>query len=342
MEKIKLIDNNDVPQEYENIETVTFDTADGGTQVFTRGEAVENVEIALNFSIGDQPISAPDGMLVKSAIIKKPDDLKAENIADGVTIAGIKGKHQGGGVSEIDIIPHQEVEVVHQGDGIYVQWLAAADGKALYAGKTYYIEWNDDDFYCDALDQSGDIYLGTMKDNDVLNVVYMPSDNMLGIITTKGGSHTIRVYEKSFYGLPCQLKEILPETTLEFAKGACQIIKNTPAAIIADNEAVKTMDVINDGESGIVIWDGNLYAVYASLRNTAPIGVVGCLSVAGAIGNIGIPSTFLGAQVVEATKAAGKSTEPFLIVANDSWGFIVAIPENSTKFTHTIQMFKFE
>ncbi len=95
--KIIILDRQGIPNEYEGIESVTFDTADGGTQMFTKGRAIEGIEIELDFSDDrDQPIYAPDGTLVKSAIIKKPVDLVPENIAQGVTIAGIEGIYQGG------------------------------------------------------------------------------------------------------------------------------------------------------------------------------------------------------------------------------------------------------
>jgi len=59
------------------------------------------MEIALDFSAGDQSLSAQDGYAVKSATIKKPDNLKAENIKSGVDIAGVVGTLEsgGGGVS---------------------------------------------------------------------------------------------------------------------------------------------------------------------------------------------------------------------------------------------------
>ena len=68
---------------------------------FTYGEAVESVEVEADFSDGDMQISAPDGYLVKSAVIKKPETLKPENIAKDVEIAGITGTHEGGGSADL-------------------------------------------------------------------------------------------------------------------------------------------------------------------------------------------------------------------------------------------------
>lgn len=71
----------------------------GGSSLvpFTYGELVEDAQISLDFSGGNQQISVPDGSLVKAATILKPDTLVPENIKQGVDIAGITGTHEGGG-----------------------------------------------------------------------------------------------------------------------------------------------------------------------------------------------------------------------------------------------------
>ena len=87
---------------YENVEKVMFNTSDGGTQIYSKGELAENVPIALDFSGGNHTVIAPDGTLVKSAIILKPETLLPENIAEGVEIAGLVGTHSGGGGGDFD------------------------------------------------------------------------------------------------------------------------------------------------------------------------------------------------------------------------------------------------
>ena len=64
---------------------------------------LENLPLGLDFTNGDQLIVAPEGKLVKSAIIQKPDDLKPENIAEGVNIAGIVGALAAGGGGGVKI-----------------------------------------------------------------------------------------------------------------------------------------------------------------------------------------------------------------------------------------------
>lgn len=54
-------------------------------------ELLEDMEIELALSAGNQSIAAPDGYAVKSAIILKPSTLIPSNIKTGVTIAGVTG-----------------------------------------------------------------------------------------------------------------------------------------------------------------------------------------------------------------------------------------------------------
>lgn len=67
----------------------------GGSDI----ELIENMPFVVDFSEGDQFIEAPEGYAVKSAVVKKPENLVAENIAEGVDIAGIVGTLASGGGS---------------------------------------------------------------------------------------------------------------------------------------------------------------------------------------------------------------------------------------------------
>ena len=91
-EGIVLKDRNGNDVAYYGIETVTFDTTtEGKQQTFTKGEAVEGLEIEPDFSGGDMAVVAPDGKLVKSATVKKPEALVPENIREGENVAGVVG-----------------------------------------------------------------------------------------------------------------------------------------------------------------------------------------------------------------------------------------------------------
>lgn len=63
---------------------------------------LEGIELELYLADGDQPVSVPDGYVVKSAIIKKPATLIPENIAKDVEIAGVVGTHAGGGGGSVE------------------------------------------------------------------------------------------------------------------------------------------------------------------------------------------------------------------------------------------------
>ncbi len=55
---------------------------------------IEGAEVELYLVDGDQTVNLPDGVVAKSAVIKKPATLLPENIVQGVEIAGVEGSHQ--------------------------------------------------------------------------------------------------------------------------------------------------------------------------------------------------------------------------------------------------------
>ena len=65
------------------------------TVPYTFGEAVKNIPITLDLKDGDQTVTAPNGTLVKSAVISKPVNLTPENIRAGKTIANVTGEFVG-------------------------------------------------------------------------------------------------------------------------------------------------------------------------------------------------------------------------------------------------------
>ena len=101
MADIVLKDRNGNPVEYPGVERIKVNTVDGVAVEFvdsaTIPEVVDDLPISLDFSGGDQAITAPDGVVVKSAIIQQPETLVPANIAEGVDIAGIVGTFAAGG-----------------------------------------------------------------------------------------------------------------------------------------------------------------------------------------------------------------------------------------------------
>lgn len=463
MANIVLKNIDDTVTTYTDIETLTVDTEDGGTQVFSAGEAVDDVEISLDFKNGDQRVSATEGYLVKSAIIRKPEELVPQNIAKGRTIAGIEGDYEGEAIENVeitldfrngdqtvnaqgkliksatilkpaDLLPENIVKDKEIGGikGIYevapteIEPLTitengtytAPDGKAYspiivnvpssgvteidifedtlsdfqedtglfvgtyfkYAeppfeikeGETYYVEWEGETFTCKGVAVSVNltdavinaVYLGNgfmlgyPHNNEPFAVVYLVDAGLTEFITFADGSYKVRVYQKSGSDnsgggnsgglLPnTELKEIVSERTLTFAVGNSTLWPDSLAVELADATEVANMDVINDGEGGLVVFDGKVYPVYASSRRSSAVqfpSFTTSVSVSGSLGNISIPSQWRVAgsvgTVVEETQNYGKSNEPFLIVANSGMGYHVAIPKDSTERTHTLQIYK--
>lgn len=94
---VKLLDVNRQEVTYSGIETITLPDADStGVKKFTAGDPLDNVPITPDFSGGDQTIDAPEGYVVRSAVVKKPDTLLPENIIKGVEVAGIIGTKDAG------------------------------------------------------------------------------------------------------------------------------------------------------------------------------------------------------------------------------------------------------
>lgn len=93
-EKIILKDFSGTNKEYDMKPMVRLNTTGNGKVIYSKGEVIEDIPISLDFSNGDQTIIAPNGYLVKSAVIAKPENLKPENIPIGINIAGIDGARE--------------------------------------------------------------------------------------------------------------------------------------------------------------------------------------------------------------------------------------------------------
>ena len=73
-----------------------------GTLEAEQHTLLEDMELELNLAEGNQELTVPDGYAVKSAIIKKPDTLIPENIAEGINIAGVIGTFKGSGSGNVE------------------------------------------------------------------------------------------------------------------------------------------------------------------------------------------------------------------------------------------------
>lgn len=106
---IVLRDHEDTPVEHEFPANLQVDTADGGTTKYVHESLVaEPVEttVELDFSGGDMVITPDAGQVFSAVNIPKPANLIADNIAEGVNIAGIVGAmaaSNGGGEVKIQM-----------------------------------------------------------------------------------------------------------------------------------------------------------------------------------------------------------------------------------------------
>ena len=89
---VKLLNGSKQEVSYIGVETVTMPGTDGQDKVFTAGIPIDAMDISPDFSGGDMPFEAPEGYVVRSATIKKPEGAE-QVIAKGQTLAGISGAY---------------------------------------------------------------------------------------------------------------------------------------------------------------------------------------------------------------------------------------------------------
>lgn len=81
---------------YEGVSAVVLETPEETKATFSYG-VMSTGTIDLDFSNGNQEIESPDDELYNRLIINVPENFSAENIAEGVEIAGVTGTFQGAG-----------------------------------------------------------------------------------------------------------------------------------------------------------------------------------------------------------------------------------------------------
>lgn len=81
---------------YHDVTQVMLRKPDESTAPFSYGD-LQTGNITLDFTRGDQVVDAPDDKLYNQVVVLMPDTFKAENIAEGVEIAGVIGTFEGAG-----------------------------------------------------------------------------------------------------------------------------------------------------------------------------------------------------------------------------------------------------
>lgn len=130
---IVLKDYNGEDMFFSGVEKVALENTEGEMVFFSKGDTLENIDIELDFTNGNQTVEAPKGYLVKGATIQKPETLVPENIAKDVTVAGIVGTHAGGGGGDTDISYPEWIDDIcfWDIDGTLIEHISLADIKNL-------------------------------------------------------------------------------------------------------------------------------------------------------------------------------------------------------------------
>ena len=161
--------NNGTPVNYEYTVTsdikISFDVQlNSGSKIYitkTDGKITEEIIgdylVDVDFSEGDQTIAAPDGYLVKSAILQKPESLIPENIAEGVSLFGITGSHEG---ESHTVVEEMEIEPDFEGGD---QILSVPEGYAVVSAIIKKPETLTPSNVREGVNVAG--VVGTMKDN---------------------------------------------------------------------------------------------------------------------------------------------------------------------------------
>ena len=93
MADVVLLDGRGEARTYYGVTEVVLDTTTDGVKAYFQEGTLSQPTFNLDFSNGNQTISAPTGMLMHQATISQPATFIPENIKDGVVIAGVSGTY---------------------------------------------------------------------------------------------------------------------------------------------------------------------------------------------------------------------------------------------------------
>lgn len=235
----------------------------GGSDI----ETLENLPITLDFSEGDQSVAAPEGYLVKSAIIKKPDTLVAENIAKGVEIAGILGTHEGGGSAEtlVTLLEEQTLDfALNTTFNLYSAYIDPAPFVPVI-GETYTVVWDGVEYECVAQDAgailAGAVFIGNavafgLNGNNepfIIGGDASSGTNFFSLTDTASSTHTVAIYQKASGGGGGSVEGIVYVT---FMNGSTELCKT--ACMKGDS----TVDPVQDGKIAVPTKDSTVSTVY--------------------------------------------------------------------------------
>lgn len=348
---------------YENVDAVMFDTPDGGTQVYTRGELVSGVRIALSLKDGNQTVTTPEGTLAKAATIIKPDTLLPENIRNGVTIAGVEGEFLGDteelalSLSMADgdmvITPTEEGKVIYQvtiarpenlipeniAEGVEIGGVVGTfvgGGSIEGVYKVTFYSWDGQlllERYCYQGDDcpcpvaQGRITVSTTRENSD-KYVYGDWNGWAkapGIAAQTDVLLNVTEEMVLYAAYEITYENIIPEQTLAFSYSSND--KAYSCALLSGTITV--------GETYVVVWDGTPYTI--TCKTGAAGTVNGSLSIS-TTAYLGDPTQrkgFLGYSIVWKVSSTG---HPFYIGLYNSGN--LCIYTQQTAASHTVWVYK--
>ncbi len=218
---------------YTGIDTVKLKNTAGGEETFSHGVAVENVPIELDLANGEQQtIYAPDGTLVKSAVV---------SITGG-----------GGG----DAVEMEETELPFvEGSGAYQTLLPIT---RLFLNATYTVMWNGTEYSCTCkamefadsliLTVGNAAFLGGEATGEPFLIAQLP--DMVGCITTEANA-------TNTVGLTLNFEAGGGGGTESIVKTACVIkdIDLTSTSVAASVSLMTSEDMIAQGLDPATIKD---------------------------------------------------------------------------------------
>lgn len=348
---------------YDNVEGVLFNTPDGGTQEFTKGTLVTGLSASVDFSNGNQVISAPTGTLAKSATIIKPATLVPENIRNGITIAGIKGEFIGDteelalslSMADGDMVvtPSEEGKVISQvtvskpetlipeniAEGVEIAGVVGTfQGGGSIEGvyKVTFYSWDGQlllERYCYQGDDcpcpvaQGRVTVSETRDPSNLYIY----GNWCGWakapdIAAQTDVLTNVTEEMVLYAAyEVAYENIVPEQTVAFSYSS-----NDKAYISA-----LFAGTITAGESYVVVWDGTPYTLTCKTGAGGTVNGTLNISTTAYLGDPTLRKAFLGYTIVWKISSTG---EPFCIGQYNNGN--LSIYTQSTASSHTVWIYK--
>lgn len=83
----------------------------------------EEATVVANFAAGDLVVTPSNGNVMTKVTVQKPPTLLPENIAEGISVAGVDGAHRGGGIAEVETAEEMDALLTEDNVGKYFRYL---------------------------------------------------------------------------------------------------------------------------------------------------------------------------------------------------------------------------